>query len=249
MHLLETLEDIGLRDKKARVYLACLELGVASASEIAKMARISRTTIYEILNDLVLSGLISSSPKERGTLYSAESPEHLKELIKQKEKDINRILPELRSLFNLHETKPRVLFYEGVQGVRALFTETLLANDTTLRALLSVSDFNAFLGKEWFQEYTKKRVASGKKLLVVRPEDKEVGGLYPTSKQENREVRYTPRGMEFGFSQYLYDSKVLLISTKKEGYGMIIESGEYHAMQLQLFNVLWSVSRVTKAAD
>ena len=38
MNIEETLKNIGFKDKKARVYRACLELGQANAQEIAKRA-------------------------------------------------------------------------------------------------------------------------------------------------------------------------------------------------------------------
>ena len=248
MELLEALKTVGMNENKARVYLACLELGSATATKVATKAHIHRTTVYEILKDLGAEGLVYSTPRGRATLFVPERPDHLKTLLKEKEKKVDDILPDLRSRFNKKDGAPRVRFYEGAHGVRTMFTDTLSAHDTTLRALLSVSDFYAFLGKDWFDDYTKKRIASGKKLLVIRPENKEVGGVFPSSQEDKREVRLAPRDMNFSLSQYLYDDKVVLISTIKEGYGMIIESKEYHTTQLQLFETLWSVSRITKKA-
>ena len=84
---------------------------------------------------------------------------------------------------------------------------------------------------------------------MIRPESKEIAGVFPSSSKDNRELRLAPRGVEFSLTQYLYDNKVVLISTAKEGYGMIIESAEYHNTQLQLFNTLWDVSRISKKVD
>ncbi|MEK7122478.1 MAG: hypothetical protein AAB855_01330, partial [Patescibacteria group bacterium] len=194
-------------------------------------------------------GLISETPKGKTAQFTAEKPDHIKTLLKEKERKILDILPDLRSRFNAQENKPRVRFYEGIEGVRAMLDDTLVAHDMLLRALLSVADFNDFLGKKWFGEYTNKRIASGKKLRVLRPESKEVPGLYPTSKKDIREVRLAPCDISFALSQYIYDNKVVLISTAQEGYGMIIESREFYTLQLQLFETLWSVSRIIKPAD
>ncbi len=249
MDIYSTLKDIGMSEHKARVYVACLELGVGTATQIASKAQIHRTTVYELLKDLLADGLINSTPEGRASKFTAEKPDQLKSLLKEKEKKISEILPDLRSRFNVRENKPRVRFYEGIDGVRAMLNDTLEAHDVLLRALLSVSDFNDFLGEKWFGDYTNKRIASGKKLRVLRPESKEVPGLYPGSKKDNREVRLAPRDITFSLSQYIYDNKVVLISTAKEGYGMIIESKEFYTIQLQLFETLWSVSRMTKNSD
>ncbi|GEM_PF-3348417 len=41
---------------------------------------------------------------------------------------------------------------------------------------------------------------------------------------------------------YLYDSKVGLISTQKENFGMIIESKEFYQTMNNLFESLWQIS-------
>lgn len=249
MNILNTLKDFGMHEHKARVYLACLELGTGTATEIATKAQVHRTTVYEILNDLLADGLISTTPKDATARFTAEQPEQLKRILKEKERRVSDILPELRSRFNLKQSKPKVKFYEGVDGVRAMFMDTLTTTTKVLRALLSVSDFYEFLGTEWFDEYTRKRIAGGIQLTVIRPQSKEVTGVFPPSIREKREVRIAPCDMEFSLSQYLYDDKVVLISTAKEGYGMIIESKEYYTTQLHLFETLWSVSRIMKSVD
>ncbi|MDP2630000.1 MAG: helix-turn-helix domain-containing protein [Candidatus Uhrbacteria bacterium] len=249
MDVLDTLKGVGMSENKARVYVACLELGVGTAAQIAKKAHIHRTSVYEILKDIHSDGLISSTPKGASTLFTVERPEQLKVLLKEKERNIDAILPELRSRLNRTGDMPRVRFYEGVEGVRMMLADTLTAHDALLRAMLSITDFNDFLGKKWFGDYTNKRIAARKKLRVLRPESKEVPGLYPGSTKDNREVRLAPRDIEFSLSEYIYDNKVVLISTAKEGYGMIIESKEYCAVQLLLFETLWSVSRITKNSD
>ncbi|MBI3626985.1 hypothetical protein HY224_02990 [Candidatus Uhrbacteria bacterium] len=249
MDINHVLQGLGMHENKIKTYLACLELSAATASQIASQAQLQRTTVYEILKDLQSEGLISSTPKGHGTMFTAEPPEQLKAMLKEKEKQVEKILPDLKSRFNVSIAKPRVRFYEGVTGVRAVYADTLTSRSKILRALLSIADIYEFVGKDWFHQYTAQRIALGAKLLVIRPESREVAGVFPSSTKDNREVRYPPKGTEFALTQYVYDNKVALISTAQEGYGMIIESEEYFKMQLNLFNTLWDVSRITKKVD
>ncbi|MDP2917995.1 MAG: helix-turn-helix domain-containing protein, partial [bacterium] len=53
------LTNLGLSDKEAACYLALLELGPSTVSEIAGLAKINRTTGYDILESLANYGLIS----------------------------------------------------------------------------------------------------------------------------------------------------------------------------------------------
>ena len=240
------LNRLGLQDKKAKVYLACLELGSAAASDIATRAGIQRTTVYEILDFLGQKGLVSSTPKGHGTVFSAESPDHLQKLLHDQERMLQKAMPELQTFFNAGKPRPKVRFYEGIEGVRTVFLDTITTKEGRLRAILSIADLHEFIGAQWFDDYTNQRIASGNKLFVIRSESREVGGIYPSSTKDNRELRLAPRGMEFALTQYLYDNKVALISTKKEGYGMIIESEDYYITQSNLFNLLWDISRVTR---
>ena len=62
--LLSTLKQIGLSEKQAGIYLAALELGETTVKEIAKKAEIKRTTIYDLLDEMIESGLIKQTIKE-----------------------------------------------------------------------------------------------------------------------------------------------------------------------------------------
>ncbi len=43
-------------------------------------------------------------------------------------------------------------------------------------------------------------------------------------------------------TQYVYDNKVAIISSRKENYGVIIESREFADLQSMLFEMLWNAS-------
>ena len=52
IELVEALEAYGLNKKQAKVYLACLELGLATVQDLAKRSGVRRTTIYSLLDEL-----------------------------------------------------------------------------------------------------------------------------------------------------------------------------------------------------
>ena len=63
--LTKKLEEIGLNEKEAKVYIAVLELGEGSASEIAKKSEVNRATTYFTLENLMKIGLVSASNEEK----------------------------------------------------------------------------------------------------------------------------------------------------------------------------------------
>ena len=66
---LKKLEKTGFSDKEALVYLTLLELGGASPSKIAEYAELNRTTVYKILLNLSVRGLINEIEKRNKLFY------------------------------------------------------------------------------------------------------------------------------------------------------------------------------------
>ena len=243
------LADLGLPKSKGVVYLATLETGSGSAIEIAKKAKLPRTTAHEILQQLVALGLVSFITKGRTRIYTAEAPQKLKLLLKDKEHKLDSILPELASLSHTSGTKPKVRFYEGVEGIKTVFEDTLMVHDKLLRGILSMQDLYDIPGKIYMDDYVERRVEKEIKLRVIRSEMKDVEEAWPASGKEHRELHYAPKDMIFPMTMYLYDNKVGIISTENENFGMIIESKDFYETQKHLFEVLWQVTKVAKKID
>ena len=71
------IEQLGYSPAEASVYLAALELGASSATDIAKKARIPRTSVNLIIAALNKKGLISAYIQRKRKIWSAENPEKL----------------------------------------------------------------------------------------------------------------------------------------------------------------------------
>ncbi len=246
MDIKRTLEELGLPKTKANVYLAALEIGSGTAEEIGGIAEIPRTTAHEVLQQLLKKGLVALSTQGRRRIYVAESPKKLQNILHEQESNLLSILPELLSHHNTSNSKPRVRFYEGQEGIRTVFEDTLKSKTKTLSAILSIKSIDEIAGAKWFANYTKRRVESGRRLHVIRSNETEVGNKYPSSHAENREVHYAQPGMIFNLSVYLYDNKVAFFGTTKEPYAMLIESHDLYQTLMNLFEVLWQVTRVGK---
>lgn len=249
MNIEKTLEEFGLEKSKGAVYLAALNVGTGSAQDIAKKAGLPRTTTHEILQHLVQMGLVSFVAKGRTRIYSAEHPEKLKKLLQEKERRLDTVLPELSSLLNVKGARPRVRFYEGVEGVKHVLEDTLTTKRLPLRSILSMADLYVMPGKIFMDHCVARRIAGGIKLHVIRSETKDVKEIWPTSAEELRELHYAPAEMIFPMTVYLYDNKVGIIGTERENFGMIIESQEFFATLKNLFEALWQVTRVGKRRD
>ena len=77
MDAAKNLEKIGLTEKQAKVYFACLQLGVASTLKLSQLAELKRPTVYVILEDLEKLSLVSRVQKNSKTFFIASDPKVL----------------------------------------------------------------------------------------------------------------------------------------------------------------------------
>lgn len=86
--LVRVLTKLGLKDKEALVYIACLEFGsFISASQLARKTSINRVSIYSIAKQLAKKALLRSSKiNDKICYYARPINIILQELQKQKEK-------------------------------------------------------------------------------------------------------------------------------------------------------------------
>lgn len=126
-HIERELVRLGLTPKEAQVYLAALELGPSPVQDFSKQSGVNRATAYIIVESLIERGLMSSVERNGRRLFAAEPPERLKRVVYDEETRItdaksalDKILPELATLVQAAPERPRVRFYEGVDGLEAM---------------------------------------------------------------------------------------------------------------------------------
>jgi len=237
MEIKPTLKQFGLKNKEIDVYLATLELGISSASQISKKADIIRTTIYDIMSNLMQKGLIGQTQKGKKRLFYAEEPEKLKKLLQEKEEQLKEILPILKSLYSTAGTKPKIRYYEGKEGLKEVYRDTL--NYTgELVGYVSENILN-LLGKNFTDEYIAKRKKSKIFARVLGPDSPDVISYKKFDKESLRMTRLISKNkFPFSIEMNIYGNKVAFISFKEE-MGIIIESNEIAKNQKLLFELAW----------
>jgi len=239
----EALGRIGISGKRARFYLAALELGEAPVHAIAQKAGVTRTTAYDLLARLVREGLLSRVEKDGRTHIAAEDPARLLGVLDDRRRTVEDLLPELRSLHRRSSVKPRIRLYEGREGINTVLYDTLRGRSRRLDGILSMTDLFQVPGRREMDDYVGARIAAGVRLRVVRSREKDVGpDVWPTRAEDLRELRYAPEGAVFTMTTWVYDDKVSIIASRRENFGMIVESAEFAEMQKHLFAALWLAS-------
>jgi sugar-specific transcriptional regulator TrmB len=128
----EILQEIGLNEKESIIYLELLKEKSATASKIAKLTKINRTTAYLELEILMKRGLASYTIKDSKRYYQPASPKKLIEILDTKKKKIKSILPQLE-LLSSEKEEIKIETYEGKEGLKT-FYQDILNNATEVLA-------------------------------------------------------------------------------------------------------------------
>lgn len=237
------LKIIGLSENEIAIYIALLELGKGTVSQISRKALLNRTTGYDILNRLTSKKLISISGKEPKQEFAAESPDQLEVLIsselekKQNElQEARLIIPELKSIHNV-QGRPQVRFYEGKEGLQQAYEDTLSSHEE-IRAYASVEDIAPTL-PHYFPEYYKRRTQKNIKIRAIFPESVAARERSSMDSKEMRQSLIIP-SEKFGFHPEIniYDNKIMIASWR-EKLGIIIESTEIADAMKKIYELAW----------
>jgi sugar-specific transcriptional regulator TrmB len=250
MTIERVLTDIGLHETEVRFYLAALELGQAPMRDIARKAGISRTNAYDVFSRLLEQRLVNEIPQasDRSMWIMAESPARVLEIVEERRKRLETVLPELMSLHNRTPEKPKVRYFQGSDGIKAVLNETITCRSKMLLGILSMSDLYEVPGRAWMDDNVRRRIEAGVTLRVLRSATRDLHKFWSDNPAELRILRYAPENFSFSMTTYIYDDTVALISSRRENFAMTIESAEFAAMQTGLFETLWAASNSAEPA-
>ena len=124
------LEELGLSEKEAQIYLALLQVDSDSIQDIAKKTGINRTTVYPVLESLNKKGLVSEVQDGKKTLYQAAPPERLETFVERQrvvlEEHASRlkdIIPQIKSIQREEGEKPIIKVFDGRDGAISAMEE------------------------------------------------------------------------------------------------------------------------------
>jgi len=159
--LLSSIKGIGLNLPESVVLGVLLTGGPMFASKVAREARLNRTTAYGVLNELIEKGLVSKIKDSSATKFQSIAPELLPDYIarkrdelRQREHELREALPQIHLLRNKATALPKVQFFEGVEGVKQAYEDTLENNKG--KKLFDITGVDAVfdrLGAEWTRYY------------------------------------------------------------------------------------------------
>ena len=246
--MLQELQDIGLSEKESKVYLAALEIGRATADQLAKQAKIVRPTTYVQLDSLMKKGLMSTYQEGKKTYFAPESPELLRRLLSKqkddlsaKERDLSSLLPDLLRQFEGAGERPVVRFFPGKEGIVAVREEILTTKEKEMYAIFSPKHMAALFSQDYLDDYSHRRMAL----------DIHSMGIYTHTEFFNQaelspltERRYLPPDiLPLTIDIYSFDDKTVILSLEGALFGLVIQSSQIASSLRMIFGFLWKYGK------
>ncbi len=238
----ETLRKFGLSQSEVKVYLALIELGASLAGEITKKANINRSNCYDALQRLIEKGLISYVIKANRKYFQAETPEKFLELIreqkqhlKDKEKEIKKILPQLTEKSKLSIEKPQATIYKGKKGIKSIFEDILRYKEFWVFG--SSGKFKEVLGPFFylFKKRTKQKRIKCKLLVSEKTRDTDI--------TINAEARFLSKNYITLSSTLVYGDKVAIISWTENPVGFVLVNKQVAESYRTYFKFMWKIAK------
>lgn len=242
------LEDIfavlNLNPIDAKVYEAALELGPTTVQNIAYKAKIIRTTAYRSIDRLRENGLMSIAVKGKKKYFVAENPEKLRGLTREKssqaaeaEKTLDNLLPKLKGIANTVSGKPKVRFYEGREGLKTVYDETLDYKEILVHCMTENWAKLMPYYLTWYFGQVKKRRIKTKEIVETSPSGNEYCHLYSS---KNNIIKQLPKIYKSDTDYMIYGNKVAFLSyNRKNPVGIVIEDEEIVKHEKIHFEVMW----------
>ncbi len=237
------LQDIGMNANEAKTYLAILELGDALMSQIVKKTKIKRTTLYDVVKSLQDKGLISMTRKNKRGLYVAENPNKILEQLENRKNNFESMLPELLSISNSIGTKPKIRYFEGLEGIKEVYKDILRFPHETIRAWAPEVLVEG-LGSDFFEDFYFPQLIKQNTLVEMFAPNLP---FFIKHKEENtmptRKIKLVDSTkFPFSIEITLYGYNNVGVISYRDQMGLIIESKAISETLKSIFKMQWEMS-------
>jgi sugar-specific transcriptional regulator TrmB len=242
MNLRTVIEQLGYSPHEVTVYLATLELGGSTVTDIAAKAKLPRTTVNLVIHSLQKQGLINAYLKRRRKIFTAENPERFMTVLKENEASLAMVLPELHALRREPSATSTVRTYHGAQEIKQILND-MIESKHHISAMLSWDDWTDLLGKPYLEDFIETRYRHYLRMRLLAPKTKNSSALKTRDSQEMRVTQFLPELVTITNANFIYANKVAIITlNKKKPVGILIEDEDIHHSMEILFENLWRQS-------
>lgn len=119
------LNELGLAQSEAKIYETMLKEGEATVGQISIKSGIHRRNVYDSMARLAERGLVFEVIGKGETLYKPVDPMKLVELVEEKRRQLDKVMPEMMNLYNKKPRLEAAYIYKGLEGFKNYLRDAL----------------------------------------------------------------------------------------------------------------------------
>ncbi len=236
---------IGLTGRDKRVYEALLVRPMASVRALAEQTGINRGSVYESIKALRAQGLVSHVEVGKQARYSAEDPELLHELIRERRSALKTLHTGVDTYIS-HLALERhdagtfhfASFYEGDEGLATILRDVLATcyrHSLSEYLVISSPKVSEYMYHN-FPHFTKERIKRGICVRVLRQ------GPPSRALSDLAESRYLLAPSDTRCYTLIYGDKTAFMTIDSYNHmsGVVIENKGVASVQAALFEHSWN---------
>ncbi|MDP2587768.1 MAG: helix-turn-helix domain-containing protein [bacterium] len=254
-NIAKKLKKSGLTNKEAEVYAALLSLGGGFPSKVAEETALNRSTVYKVLDNLAIKGLVSEVEKRNKLFYQVENPRNVERyaqsritIAKRQLESTQDLLPILEGLYKHSANKPIVRFFEGRDGVLQVYSDHVAGKKAyEMLAWSNTAELVKFLPEKFIRDYVKRKEKIGVTARGILP-DTEVDINYNETVYKYVSKKVWPKIRNISNKVFPYQADITIYAENKVSIinftrgtlaATIIEDKTIHDMMVMIFELAW----------
>lgn len=252
--LQELLSPFGLEPEEIAIYEYLLRNQASSAFKISQALGLPRTTVYRLIDRLILTQLVKELITPHGKAFEAGDVRELKIILQQREEELKNLKDSFKQLDKFTKNlsipdiaKTKILSYKGIDGLKQITWNSKNAKDE-LR-IIEQSTMSQFLDYGFSER-------ARTEFLLNKVHTKEISNLkeipaWTDIKQfvtDYWDCRYVDKKIfEVKFEILIYNDVYAMYNYENDDIvGVEIYNKQLAGMQKQLFDFLWNNSKPMK---
>lgn len=239
--IIELVKNVGLSEKAAKVYLACLEMGEGTIQDLARQAKIKRTTIYYLLTELIENGALVETRRNKKSFYIATHPRDLLKFAKARIRETEEALPFLEEKHHAIFEKPRLYFLFGPQGFKQIWDMIFASKEKEYCLITEGESFLDFVKEKYIlDEIIKKKKDLGIRSKQIISDSEYARKIVAKDARENRASKILPKTVgKLPFTEVICGNFVAFISPRFENNLFVVEDALFAKTRQSVFDALW----------
>lgn len=238
--IFETLESIGLKKGEIIVYLDLVMAGCSNVMDISKRTRIHRSNTYDLLEKLKEKGIVDEAIINDKKIYYPIEPEDLLDYHKQKEKELEKIIPLINKIKNTPIVERKVSLSEGLNSFKNIINHLLDLKEKMY--IYNIPKEGTELLRGFFDEFHRRRIKRKIPLKIIY-ESKSISLAKKTNKLDYTQARYLPI-KNSKVSIIICGDKVINIIWETPLTTILITNEQIAKTYKEIFESMWEESAV-----